>query len=186
MKVGEEPDGSFVSFLVAMAVCLLFLLACFLPCIDCGSPLQIGEEQILDFDNGQHIGLGLLLFGWNGGNNGVPWSANVFLALGVACLWSRWFRAAFWLGILASLLGLTTWWVRRFDTPIIGYYVWQASLFILAGGAAFIHRKLTKETASPPLTETQKQDLLHRLDAYQADRHAGSTWEEIKSRLQER
>lgn len=34
------------------------------------------------------------------------------------------------------------------------------------------------------LTEAQKQDLQRRLDAYQDDPKAGSTWEEVKARLQ--
>ena len=37
-----------------------------------------------------------------------------------------------------------------------------------------------------PLTDSQKQDLQRRLAAYEANRHAGSTWEEVKARLQDR
>jgi hypothetical protein len=140
-KVSQGSDGSFVSFLATMAVCSLYLLACFLPCVDCGPGFEGGDPGFPDIEAGWHFGLSILLFGWNGGNNGVPWSANVLLAFGIACLWSRWFRAAFWLGILASMLGLTTWWVRRYDTLMIGYFVWQASLLVLAGGAVIVFRK---------------------------------------------
>jgi putative addiction module component (TIGR02574 family) len=42
------------------------------------------------------------------------------------------------------------------------------------------------ETEQLPLTAAQKQDLQRRLAAYEANRHAGSTWEEVKARLQER
>jgi putative addiction module component (TIGR02574 family) len=34
-----------------------------------------------------------------------------------------------------------------------------------------------------PLTESQKADLERRIAAYEADRTAGSTWEEVKARL---
>jgi putative addiction module component (TIGR02574 family) len=34
-----------------------------------------------------------------------------------------------------------------------------------------------------PLTESQKADLDRRIAAYDADRTAGSTWEEVKARL---
>lgn len=91
-KVCEEPGGSFLSFLVAMVVCLRYLLACFLPCVDCGPPLQ-------------------------------------------------------------------------------------------TGGAVLAVRK--SKGILVPLTEAQKQDLQRRLTAYEADHHAGSTWEEVKTRLRE-
>lgn len=103
-KVSEESHGSFVSFLVAVGVCLLYVLACILPCVDCGPAL----EGFLDFEAGWNYGWQILLLGWHGGNNGVPWSANLFLAFGLACLWSNWLRSAFWVGIVASVLGLTT------------------------------------------------------------------------------
>jgi putative addiction module component (TIGR02574 family) len=35
-----------------------------------------------------------------------------------------------------------------------------------------------------PLTEAQRQDLQARLADYRADPKAGSTWEEVKARLQ--
>jgi putative addiction module component (TIGR02574 family) len=37
-----------------------------------------------------------------------------------------------------------------------------------------------------PLTEAQRQDLQHRLTAYEANRHPGSSWEEVKARLERR
>jgi len=37
-----------------------------------------------------------------------------------------------------------------------------------------------------PLTEAQRQDLQRRLAAYEADPKAGSTWEEVKTRLRGR
>ncbi len=40
------------------------------------------------------------------------------------------------------------------------------------------------EAELPPLTEAQQQDLQRRLAAYEANPAAGSTWEEVKARLQ--
>jgi putative addiction module component (TIGR02574 family) len=37
-----------------------------------------------------------------------------------------------------------------------------------------------------PLTEAQKEDLARRVAAYEANRHAGSAWEEVKARLREK
>jgi putative addiction module component (TIGR02574 family) len=36
------------------------------------------------------------------------------------------------------------------------------------------------------LTDPQKQDLQHRLAAYEGDHKAGSSWEEVKARLRGR
>jgi hypothetical protein len=135
-KVCEAPDGRLANFFASM----LYLLACFLPCIDGGPDTQSGDPGFLDFEAGWHFGLLILLFGWGWGKNLVPWSANLLLVLGLICLGRKRFRAAFWLGILASILGLTTWSLRR-HTPMIGYYVWQASLLMMAISAAFATRK---------------------------------------------
>jgi putative addiction module component (TIGR02574 family) len=45
---------------------------------------------------------------------------------------------------------------------------------------------ITAEAEKLPLTDAQKQDLQRRLANYEANRQAGSTWEEVKDRLQER
>ena len=45
---------------------------------------------------------------------------------------------------------------------------------------------IAAEAENLPITDAQKQDLQRRLAAYEANRHAGSTWEEVKARLQER
>jgi hypothetical protein len=139
-RVSEEPNGSFVSFLVPVAVSLLYLLACILPCVNCGPEFYGSDPGFPDFEGGWHFGLTILLFGWDRGNF-WPWSANVFLALGLICLWRKRLRTASWLGVLGSALGLTAWWVRRHNTLMIGYYVWQASLLVLTVGAAVAFRK---------------------------------------------
>lgn len=45
---------------------------------------------------------------------------------------------------------------------------------------------IAAESENSPLTEAQKLDLQRRLTAYGADRKAGSSWEEVKARLQNR
>jgi hypothetical protein len=139
----SRPDAA-VGGLVVLAVFGLYQVACFLPSIDCGPPIVNSSGDVAGSDllgeRGSHAGLELLLVGWCGGNNGVPWSANVFLLLGWACLMLRRLRAGAAFGFIATVLGLTTWWVRRHDTLMVGYYVWQASHFVLAGGALWAIR----------------------------------------------
>ncbi len=45
---------------------------------------------------------------------------------------------------------------------------------------------LTTEAEQAPLTEPQRQDLQRRLANYESNPKAGSSWEEVKARLQER
>jgi putative addiction module component (TIGR02574 family) len=42
---------------------------------------------------------------------------------------------------------------------------------------------LSDRASGAVLSETQKQDLQHRLDAYRDDPKNGSSWDEVKSRL---
>jgi len=42
---------------------------------------------------------------------------------------------------------------------------------------------IAAEEAAIPLTDAQRQDLQRRIAAYEANRKAGSTWEEVKARL---
>jgi hypothetical protein len=126
--------------------CLLFLAACFLPCVDTGTRGPTGDPSFPDPSEGRQFGLVILLFGWGGGNHGVPWSANVFLALGVVCILSGHSRTAAGFGVVASVLGLTTWLINSFSRPfsvhpLVGYYFWQASQFVFAGGALWASRK---------------------------------------------
>jgi hypothetical protein len=116
----------------------LFLAACILPCLDGGPPSTEGAWP--NPEEGWHFGLVILLFGYTGGNNGVPWSANLLLLLGVACLAFGRPQMAAALGVIASLLGLTTWWVRRGDSFLVGYYVWQACHLALTWGAVCVLR----------------------------------------------
>jgi hypothetical protein len=145
---------------VICLVCLLFLVACFLPCIDCGPGVTSSDPGWPDSLAGCHIGLEILLFGWGGGNNGVPWSANVFLALGLYCLWIRRRRAAAAFGIIATCLGLSTWLLNSFSRPytihvMLGYYFWQASQLALSIGALWASRKATKPPVGGPLIQAE-------------------------------
>jgi putative addiction module component (TIGR02574 family) len=44
---------------------------------------------------------------------------------------------------------------------------------------------IATEAAQLPLPASQEQDLQRRLAAYQANRKAGSSWEDVKARLRE-
>jgi hypothetical protein len=86
----------------------------------------------------------------------VPWSANLLLASGVLWLGCGRYRVASWLGGAAALLGLTTW--AFVDQHVgMGYYLWQASLILLALGAHMLSAK------NPPL----QAGSLHRETAAQ-------------------
>src|SRR2546421_13122978 len=92
-------------------VVALYAVACLAPAIYVDDGKSTSD---LDFKTGSPPGLMILLFGWSGGNNGIPWSANVFLAIGLVALVAARFRAAFLIGSVAAILGLTTWWVWGF------------------------------------------------------------------------
>src|SRR5438105_3130863 len=126
-----ESGVSAVVWATALTVTGFYLAACLTPAIyvDDGIP-----SSDLDFKDGSPIGLVILLFGWCGGNNGVPWSANVFLVLGLYQLHVRRLRPAFVLGSIATVLGLTTWWVWGLGNLLVGYYLWQASLAVVPAG----------------------------------------------------
>jgi hypothetical protein len=128
--IREERSG--FCFRVLFFVAALYGAACFTPAIYVDDGCATSD---LDFRIGSPWGLEILLLGWGGRNNGIPWAANVFLLFGLAMFRARWFRTAFVLGIIASLLGLTTWWVWGFRSLLVGYYLWQASLIVLAVGA---------------------------------------------------
>jgi hypothetical protein len=68
---------------------------------------------------------------------GVPWSANVLFGAGLLCVACGRYRAASVLGWTAVLLGLTSWTMTEEDY-LLGYYLWQASLVLLALGAGVL------------------------------------------------
>ena len=143
MAGGETPSrAKDIALITALTVFLLYVAACLTPAIDRGPRIveSLGDVAGADFDGRYSFGLEILLFGWCGGNNGVPWSANVFLTIGWWCLVARRFRAAAVSGSVALLLGLTTWWVYRYATLVVGYYLWQGSILILLLGACWAYR----------------------------------------------
>jgi hypothetical protein len=137
MRRGVSAPARAAVWTVGVVV-LLYGVACLLPAIDCGPAVPSGDPgNVFDFESGGHLGLELLLFGWGGGNNGVPWSANVALALGLLGLWAGRYRDALLAGAVATALGLTTSWVRGHNALLSGYYLWQGSHLALAVGAGW-------------------------------------------------
>jgi hypothetical protein len=149
MAPGEEKayPGLVAGITVLLAVC--YAAACMTPVVRLDDGIPTSD---LDFKNGSPIGLIVLLFGWTGGNNGIPWSANVFLALGLFCLWIGQYRRALALGIIANVLGLMTWWVLRYYPLLIGYYLWQSSLLILLAGSGWVCRRARRVPGAEPST----------------------------------
>jgi hypothetical protein len=152
--MSRGQDGRFARR-VFWRACSLYLAACLLPCIDGtrhidDSGLAPGGRDdspgFVDFEDGIHFGILILLLGATGGNNGVPWSANIFWALGLYCLRTRRMRLAAVSGAIASALGLTTYVVRS-DRIMVGYFFWQASLILVGVGAVLVHHKA--ESAAP-------------------------------------
>jgi hypothetical protein len=88
-------------------------------------------------DDGNMPGLGALVLGWMWDRSVYAWSANLFLLFGVLCLLSRRFGLASVIGYAAAALALTSWFINR--RLLIGYYLWQVSLFSLALGAQWAY-----------------------------------------------
>jgi putative addiction module component (TIGR02574 family) len=45
---------------------------------------------------------------------------------------------------------------------------------------------LPDDSTEPPLTEAQRAELVHRLDAYRRDPEAGGSWDEVRERIRSR
>ena len=82
-------------------------------------------------------GLVLLAVGWMPPFC-LPWCANLLLGIGVLSLARDRCTAASVLGMVAAVLGLTTWVVAGKTDWLLGYYLWQASPVMLALGAHVI------------------------------------------------
>jgi hypothetical protein len=104
---------SFLAILgISVAVVACYLLACFLPCVDCGYPESFGDLDFGVYERGRQYGLSIFLFWWvSDSKYGIPWTANVFLLFGMLSLWRQRVQGAMVSGTIASVLGLTTWWV---------------------------------------------------------------------------
>ena len=120
---GRVVGGRYVAAVYFVSACL-YVVSCLLPATDIGG------------DFGPYLGLFHLLFGWVSGLKGLPaWSSNFVLWAGLVCLLLSRFRMAAVLGVTAALLGLTTLTSFKSDGMHAGYYVWQTSQFVFAGGA---------------------------------------------------
>jgi hypothetical protein len=112
-----------LALLTGAVILALYLAACVTPAVQ----IKLGPVP----------GFMVLLTGWNWPEL-IPWSANCFLVAGMFCLLSRKYVAAWNLGLLATVLGLTSWgfvWPMKEYQLSVGYFLWQASLIVLAWGA---------------------------------------------------
>lgn len=131
-RSGRTPPPVRERLLVGAVVWGLFLAACCRPAValdEFGGVAEPSRRQ-------PTTGWVALAFGWFPHWTAVPWSANVWLALG----WLRYrqgdFRPAEWYGVTAVAAGLTSWLVAL-DGEVLaglldGYYLWQASLLAFA------------------------------------------------------
>jgi hypothetical protein len=150
MSQHGTPKSNTAGKVTICLACLLYVAACVLPCIDGGEPVVDSDPGFPDFEAGPQFGILILLCGYTGGNNGVPWSANVVWALGLLCIWQKRFRPAAALGMVATALGLTTHWARPGDKLLAGYFFWQTSLLMVAVGPLIALRLVATETAAEP------------------------------------
>jgi hypothetical protein len=91
----------------------------------------------------------------------LPWSGNIFLLAGLILLLCDKDHLALGFGIAAALAGLTTW--AFFQTLLVGYYLWQASLLALPL-AALLFKVTWPERAAEVVAEQwgQERDQLQQ------------------------
>jgi hypothetical protein len=133
---GRNRDGVPVAtrFCVFAVTAGLFVPSCFLP--------------VIDAPYGAAPGLFILLFGW-AGHTIIPWLANICLLAalvwwlnddeGPAWVWSR----------LAVVLSLSSWfyaWPFNHEPLLVGYYLWQSSILLLAASAWWAMRRVRKRS----------------------------------------
>lgn len=142
----------------------LFALACFLPAVDKQWVMDGGALQ--DTHNDEPVlgpGWSDLAFGWLSGH--PAWLANPTLALGIVLLLCGQARHAAVVGVLSASLGLATWTLFGRKDLYVGYYAWQASQLVFAGGATWVCLRrrfgqhaspiLPYERAEPPRTPSR-------------------------------
>ena len=134
-----------------LGVIALYGAACVLPAV------QLREHGAGEFHQVSEgaIGFKALLLGWCPPST-VAWSANPVLLAGLVCYGLRRYDAAFRCGVVASLAGLTTWFLMtgEFERLLVGYYLWQASFLGLTMGAFCAQR-----AAGPSLKTRDSHDL---------------------------
>jgi hypothetical protein len=130
-------DWGMARFMTAVvaAATALYVAGCCLPATDIGS-LDGGALSDYPSEHQPTIGWAHLAFGWFDFPRSLPaWSANFVLVAGMiyALRGRRGLAAA--LGILATVLGLTTLFSYKHDGRYIGFYFWQGSQVVFAAGA---------------------------------------------------
>jgi hypothetical protein len=114
----------------------LYVAACVLPAVEYLPPTTRDFGDITPY--GSVPGIVALIFGI-GSEAKVAWSANLFLLAGWILLLCRKDTLAAYLGLVAFVLGLTTWmFVDDQMKLLVGYYFWQASMGAFAIGVVAI------------------------------------------------
>jgi hypothetical protein len=142
MTQTERPNATSanIAFRTWLISAFLYASACFLPVRQFGAARKPSSD--LDFNavfgpSGAWIGLEVLLQGWMNGNAAIPWSANAILLAASLCLLGKRYSIAASFAVVAALLGLVSW--LDYHIPgnaLVGSYVWEASMIVLAIGAA--------------------------------------------------
>jgi len=148
-SAAHTPALALARSLIVLATGLLYLSACLAPAL---------RVPTFDSDHEDVTGFQVLLLGWLLPLT-IPWSANVVLLSSAFCLLRGQYRASFHLGRVACALGLTSWlFVALLGAkPVIGCYIWHASLLVLTGGAHLL-RQYTETAATPEAAELPRQD----------------------------
>jgi hypothetical protein len=138
----------FFSLITALS---LYVVSCATPAMD--EPEKSSMRGMWDnpatwtppppFEGWRLLGLGFLC-----PTGTTAWWANVAFFLGVVCFSCRRYPSGFALGLIALILGATTWIECRYEHKYVGYYLWQASHLSLALGSLWAWRSVHREHAS--------------------------------------
>jgi hypothetical protein len=130
-----DTDAEQFSRTVAAITAYLFAAACVLPATD----IRSFDGGALSDSPSRHdptLGFVHLLFGWMDLYRSLPpWGSNFVLWAGVVQLRRGRPGSAAILGILSFGLGLTTLTSYKSEAKYVGYYLWQASQVVFAGGS---------------------------------------------------
>jgi hypothetical protein len=133
---------------LSLVVGALYAVALFAPAIKADE----GGRACTAIRLGTLPGWETLVFGWVPPLT-IPWSANLLLLLGWILLLRARYRPAMRLGVAAMLAGLTTlalWPLEGWETLRVGYYFWQASLFVFAWGSWRLWRRYGESKREGP------------------------------------
>jgi hypothetical protein len=147
----HRPTSALLRGLLSVAVWSLYAVALFAPAL---------KVRLLDTE-GDLPGWEALVFGWMPGTC-IPWSANLLLLVGWIALLCGRYRSALWLGIAAALAGFTTLGLGvlvGWETLLVGYFVWQASLLLFALGSWTLWRK-SKASARGGLGQSESEPVV--------------------------